>query len=89
MLRGRETAPFPYFLEKVMQIRIKLNTLSTSKGIMKNGDIVDLPKAEVDKILAFRGFAIELLPELDIPKEEPKPTPVKRTRKKTDAKLIN
>ena len=72
-----------------MQIRIKLNTLSTSKGIMKNGDIVDLPKAEVDKILAFRGFAIELLPELDIPKEEPKPTPVRRTRKKTDAKLIN
>jgi len=56
---------------------------------MKNGDIVDLPKAEVDKILAFRGFAVELLPELDIPKEEPKPAPVKRTRKKTDAKLIN
>ena len=72
-----------------MQVRIKLNTLSTSKGIMKNGDIVDLPKAEVDKILAFRGFAVELLPELDIHKEEPKPTPVKRTRKKTDAKLIN
>ncbi len=72
-----------------MQIRIKLNTLSTSKGIMKNGDIVDLPKAEVDKILAFRGFAVELLPELDILKEEPKPAPVKRTRKKTDAKLIN
>jgi len=71
-----------------MQVKIKINSLSTTKGIFKNGDIVDLPEDEVKKIMAFRGFALEVLPELPIAK--PVKAPAKRaTRKKTDAKPIN
>jgi hypothetical protein len=71
-----------------MQVKINLNSLSTSKGIFKNGDIIDLPEAEVKKILAFRGFALEMLPEL--PTAAPVKAPVKRaTRKKPHVKSIN
>ena len=59
-----------------MQVKIKINSLSTTKGIMKNGDIVDLPADEVKKILAFRGFALEMLPELPI--DEPVKAPAKK-----------
>lgn len=71
-----------------MQVKIKINSLSTTKGIFKNGDIIDLPADEVKKITAFRGFALEVLPEL--PMDEPVKAPVKRTtRKKANVKSID
>lgn len=59
-----------------MQVLIKYRSLSTSKGIMKNGDIVDLPRDEVEKILVTKSLALEILPEL--PTAEPKKTPAKK-----------
>jgi len=71
-----------------MQVLIKYRSMSTSKGIMKNGDIADLPADEVEKILKTKPLSIEILPEL--PAAEPKPAPVKRApRKKKDAKPID
>lgn len=74
-----------------MQVLIKYRSLSTSKGIVKNGDIVDLPREEVDKILVTKSLAIEVLPELPIAeskKEPAKKAPVKRKRaRNTDGTL--
>jgi len=53
-----------------MQVIIKYGSMSTSKGMMKNGDIVDLPADEVAKIAKMKPLAIEILPEL--PVAEPK-----------------
>ena len=70
-----------------MHVRINIRSISTSKGFCKNGDIVDLPADEIAKIIAFRPFAVEKLPELDL---EAKPAPVKRTtRKKANAKPVD
>ena len=73
-----------------MHVKINIRSISTSKGFCRNGDIVDLPADEVEKILAFRPFAAEKLPELDLPVEPKKPAPAKRTtrKKKADAKPI-
>ena len=71
-----------------MQVKVKIRSISTSKGFCRNGDIVDLPRDEVEKILALRPSILEILPELEL--EAPKPAPVKRTtRKKTNVKSIN
>ena len=53
--------------------------MSTSQGMARNGDIVELPKAEVDKILAGSPHNIEVLAE-----ETPKKTPKKTTAKKRE-----
>ena len=53
-----------------MRVEIKLRSLSTTKGFMRNGDIVDLPDEEVSRIIKVRPQALVILPEL--PLEEPK-----------------
>jgi len=58
--------------------------MSTSQGMARNGDIVDLPKAEVDKILAGRPHTIEVLAE-----EAPKKAPKKITAKKKRARNVD
>jgi hypothetical protein len=56
-----------------MKILIKMRCMSTSKGFFRNGDIIELPDAEVKKILAGKPLAIEVLPELELAKKvEPK-----------------
>jgi len=56
-----------------MKILIKMRCMSTSKGFFRNGDIIELPDAEVKKILAGKPLAIEVLPELElVRKVEPK-----------------
>ena len=37
-----------------MKVLIKSRSMSTSQGMARNGDIVELAKEEVDKILAVR-----------------------------------
>lgn len=64
-----------------MKVLVKMRSMSTSQGMARNGDIVELPKAEVDKILAARPHTIEVLAE-----EAPKKTPKKTTAKKKRAR---
>ena len=74
-----------------MKILIKMRCMSTSKGFFRNGDIIELPDAEVKKILAGKPLAIEVLPEPK-PKLElaekvepaPKRVPFQRTVKAKD-----
>jgi hypothetical protein len=73
-----------------MRVEIKLRSLSTTKGFMRNGDIVDLPDEEVEKIIKVRPQALVILPELPMekPKVAPKKAPVKRKRaRKADGTL--
>ena len=62
-----------------MKVLIKSRSMSTSQGMARNGDIVDLPKAEVDKILAGSPHNIEVLAE-EAPKKAPKKTTAKKKR---------
>ena len=75
-----------------MKIICKYRSMSTSIGMIKNGDIVDLPDEEIAKIAKMKPLAIEILPELPIeaPIAGPKKAPIKRKASvKKDAKLIN
>ena len=69
-----------------MRVEIKLRSLSTSKGFMRNGDIVDLPDEEVAKIVKVRPQAVDILPELPVekPKAAPKKAPAKRKVKRVN-----
>ena len=53
-----------------MRVLVKYRSMSTSLGLVRNGDIIDLPQDEVNKILLTKPLALEALPEL--PLEEPK-----------------
>ena len=55
-----------------MRVLVKHRSMSTSAGIVRNGDIVDLPEAEVKKILITKQQALEILPELPLEAPEPK-----------------
>ena len=57
-----------------MKVLVKDRSISTSQGIFRNGDEVDLPEAEVKKIMVMKPSAFEIL------KADPKPA------KKTTAK---
>ena len=55
-----------------MRVLVKHRSMSTSAGIVRNGDIVDLPEAEIKKILITKQQALEILPELPLEAPEPK-----------------
>lgn len=55
-----------------MKVLVKHRSMSTSAGIVRNGDIVDLPEAEIKKILITKQQALEILPELPLEAPEPK-----------------
>ena len=57
-----------------MKVLVKDRSISTSQGILRNGQEVDLPEAEVKKIMTIKPSAFEVL------KAETKPA------KKTTAK---
>ena len=69
-----------------MKVEIKLRSLSTTKGFMRNGDIVDLPEEEVAKIIKVRPQALVILPELPLaePKAASKKAPAKRKVKRVE-----
>ena len=46
-----------------MLVKVKLRSISTTAGFLHNGDIVDLPEAEVKKISILRPDAFEVMPE--------------------------
>ena len=61
-----------------MKVLVKDRSISTSKGIFRGGDEVELPQAEVKKIMAMKPNAFEVL------KADPKPA--KKTTKKKRAR---
>ena len=68
-----------------MRVLVKYRSMSTSLGLVRNGDIIDIPEAEYNKICVTKPMALEALPEL--PLEEPKkPAPKKSAAKKAPAK---
>ena len=61
-----------------MKVLVKDRSISTSQGIVRGGDEVDLPEAEVKKIMVMKPNAFEML------KADPKPT--KKAAKKKRAR---
>ena len=66
-----------------MKIQVNLRSLSTSQGMIRNGDVVDLPEEEIRKIIAFRPHAVTVL------EIETKPTKKKAPAKKKRARNAN
>lgn len=62
-----------------MKVLIKTRSMSTSQGVARNGDIVELPEAEVKKILALRPHLVEVISD-EAPKKAPKKTTAKKKR---------
>lgn len=56
-----------------MKVLVKYRSMSTSKGMVRNGDIIDLPGDEISKILVTKPTALEIITEL--PLEQPKRAP--------------
>lgn len=61
-----------------MKVLVKDRSISTSQGIFRNGDEVELPDAEVKKIMVMKPNAFEVL------KSDPKPA--KKAAKKKRAR---
>ncbi len=59
-----------------MKVLVVDRSISTSKGIVRGGDEVDLPEAEVKKIMAMKPTAFEIL------KADPKPAKKATAKKK-------
>ena len=53
-----------------MRVLVKYRSMSTSVGRVRNGEIIDIPQAEYERICVTKPMALEALPEL--PLEEPK-----------------
>jgi len=71
-----------------MKVLVKYRSMSTSTGRVRNGDIVDLPEAEVQKILKMKPLSLEALPELPTEKSVVKKPAAKRTRAKKNVKPV-
>jgi len=64
-----------------VKVQINYRSMSTSQGIKRNGDIVDLPQAEVDQILEFKpGTLIEIEEAAVFKAAKPKAKSKKRAR---------
>lgn len=65
-----------------MKVEILQRSMSTSEGLKKLGDVVDLPAAEIEKILVTKPRSMRILDEA------PKKAPAKRKRaRKADGTL--
>ena len=62
-----------------MKVQVNLRSLSTSQGMIRNGDVVDLPEEEIRKIIAFRPHAVTVL-EIEPAKPAKKKAPAKKKR---------
>tara|TARA_R100001086_G_C11628702_1_gene200976 strand:+ start:218 stop:517 length:300 start_codon:yes stop_codon:yes gene_type:complete len=72
----------PYLSKEIkMKVQVKIRSMSTSQGIAKNGDVVDLPEEEIKKIIVMRPNAFEILQAEEAATEKSeKPTKKKRAR---------
>jgi len=71
-----------------MRVLVRYRSMSTSLGLVRNGDIIDLPEAEVNKISVTKPQALEALPELPPEKPAIKKAPSKK-KASSNAKSIN
>ena len=69
-----------------MRVLVKYRSMSTSVGLVRNGDIIDIPQAEYEKICVTKPMALEALPELPLEEPKPKAAPKKPAAKKAPAK---
>ena len=58
-----------------MKVQVNIRSLSTSQGMIKNGEVADLSEEEIRKIIAFRPQAITVL---EIEAEPTKPAKKKK-----------
>lgn len=65
-----------------MRVLVKYRSMSTSVGRVRNGDIIDIPEAEYNKICVTKPAALEILPELPLEKPAPKKRAAKRAPEK-------
>ena len=74
-----------------MKVQVTYRSMSTSLGLVRNDDIIDLPDAEVRKILALKPRSLKILPELPLeePKVEIKLAPKPRAKAKKSVKSLN
>jgi len=63
-----------------MKVLVMHRSLSTSQGIVRGGDEVDLPEVEVKKIMAMKPTALQVL------KADPKPAKKASWKKKAAKK---
>lgn len=65
-----------------MKVLIKYRSMSTSAGLVKNGDIVDLPAEELKRISVTKPNAFEIIEDAKpVKKAAPKKAPAKRKTK--------
>ena len=69
-----------------MRVLVKYRSMSTSAGRVRNGEIIDIPEAEYEKICVTKPMALEALPELPLEEPKPKAAPKKPTAKKAPVK---
>ena len=68
-----------------MKVLVKDRSISTSKGIVKIGDEVDLPETEVKKIMVLKPTAFDILKAEDKPAK--KSTAKKKRARNEDGTL--
>jgi len=63
-----------------MLVKVRIRSLSTSKGFVRNNEVVDLPEDEIKRIMVLRPEAFEVVQQ---PAKKPaaKKTVRKRARK--------
>jgi len=69
-----------YPMEKPMKVKVTARSISTSLGILRTEDVVDLPQDEVNKIMKMNPAAFEKMPESPVFKTTKKKAPAKKKR---------
>jgi hypothetical protein len=62
-----------------MRVMIKERCMSTSAGLLRQGDVVDLPEEEIKKVMKLKPNAFEILPADPVFKRA---APAKKTKKR-------
>ena len=73
-----------------MRVKVKSRSMSTSIGFVRNEDVVDLPDAEVKKIMKMRPDAFEIIPVEEKPvfkRSAPKKKATKKRARNSDGTL--
>lgn len=63
-----------------MKVKVTARSISTSLGILRLEDVVELPQDEVNKILKMNPTAFEKMPESPVFKTATKKAPAKKKR---------
>lgn len=67
-------------MENPMKVKVTARSISTSLGILRLDDVVDLPQDEVNKIMKMNPAAFEKMPETPVFKSAKKKAPAKKKR---------